>query len=76
MDINDFHEPETCRMQKSCIETNHQGAEMEGFCGLPIWCSADAFHKIENFVKKTKGFKKILNPESLIGPPIDSETKT
>jgi len=48
---------------------------MEGFHGLPIRCSVDAFYKIENFSKRTKGLRKILNPMSLLGSPTDSEIK-
>jgi hypothetical protein len=49
---------------------------MEGFCRLPIRCSADMFHKIEFFSKRTKDLWKILNPMSLIGSPTYSETET
>ena len=48
---------------------------MEGFRGLPIGCSADAFHKIKKIGKKTKGLRKIFNPVSLIGSPTDLEAE-
>jgi hypothetical protein len=43
--MDDFHEPETCRVWKSRAGRNYQGVEMNGFHRLPIRCSANVFEK-------------------------------
>jgi hypothetical protein len=71
--MNDFREPETCRVQKSRAGRNYQGAEMNGFRRLSIRCSADVFEKSRNLGKKEKHLSGLLNPGRVNGSPRDSE---
>jgi hypothetical protein len=71
--MNDLREPETCRVRKSHAETNHQGAEMNGFYRLSMRCSADVLEKSRNLGKKAKYLGGLLNPGRVNGSPKDSK---
>jgi hypothetical protein len=73
VEIDDLRELETCRVQKSCAETNHHGAEMNGFHRISIRCSVDVFEKSRNLAKKEKHLGGLLNPGRVNGSLRDSK---